>query len=179
MSGFSHGIWFEIEECCNCGMAFAMSNDFHQRRKKDHKTFYCPAGHAQHYVGKTEEQKLKDELAKKQRQLEAETSRAATFRNQRDKVAKAHKKMRERVKNGVCPCCNRSFENLRRHMESQHPEFGNHEILKVLRDAFGLTQSALAEEIGMSAAAISNYERGNKVGDWTSRNIESWITENS
>jgi hypothetical protein len=23
----------------------------------------------------------------------------------------------------VCPCCNRSFQNLRRHMATKHPEF--------------------------------------------------------
>lgn len=25
---------------------------------------------------------------------------------------------------GVCPCCSRSFENLQRHIASQHPTFG-------------------------------------------------------
>lgn len=24
---------------------------------------------------------------------------------------------------GVCPCCNRSFTNVRRHMTSQHPDY--------------------------------------------------------
>lgn len=34
----------------------------------------------------------------------------------------------KRAKAGVCPCCNRSFENLRRHMASQHPTFTPLEI---------------------------------------------------
>jgi hypothetical protein len=33
------------------------------------------------------------------------------------------KRQLERVASGVCPCCNRSFVNLRRHMKTQHPEF--------------------------------------------------------
>jgi hypothetical protein len=28
-----------------------------------------------------------------------------------------------RIGNGVCPCCNRSFTNLRRHMTTKHPEY--------------------------------------------------------
>lgn len=28
-----------------------------------------------------------------------------------------------RIRNGVCPCCNRSFKDVHRHMKSQHPEF--------------------------------------------------------
>jgi hypothetical protein len=30
-------------------------------------------------------------------------------------------KIKNRVGNGVCPCCDRSFTNLRRHMSTQHP----------------------------------------------------------
>lgn len=33
-------------------------------------------------------------------------------------------KVKRRVSKGVCPCCNRTFENLARNMESQHPAYG-------------------------------------------------------
>lgn len=36
-------------------------------------------------------------------------------------AAKARRKLK-RVQNGVCPCCNRSFWNLERHMKSKHPK---------------------------------------------------------
>ena len=38
-------------------------------------------------------------------------------------------KMKKRVGNGVCPCCNRQFVNLQRHMATQHPGYavGNDE----------------------------------------------------
>lgn len=32
-----------------------------------------------------------------------------------------------RVKNGVCPCCNRSFQNLKRHMNTKHPNWSENE----------------------------------------------------
>ena len=31
-------------------------------------------------------------------------------------------KQLKRIHKGVCPCCNRSFTNLKRHMETKHPE---------------------------------------------------------
>lgn len=36
---------FVVEICCNCGMAFAVTNDFQDRRVNDHARFYCPNGH--------------------------------------------------------------------------------------------------------------------------------------
>ena len=30
---------------------------------------------------------------------------------------------KESAKAGVCPCCNRSFSNLRRHIQAKHKEF--------------------------------------------------------
>ena len=42
-----------------------------------------------------------------------------------DKAAKT--RLKNRVGKGVCPCCNRSFANLKRHMASQHPEFAGDE----------------------------------------------------
>ena len=61
-------------------------------------------------------------------------------------VSKAHKRMRERVMNGVCPCCNRTFQNLREHMKSEHADFGTVQTLAALRQAFGMTQEAVAKE---------------------------------
>ncbi len=118
-----------IEDCCNCGIAFGMSADFAQRRRDDHKTFYCPAGHPQHYTGKSETEKLKD-------QLQSATNRENSLRERNEslhdqllhknysiRALKAAKtKVINRVKNGVCPCCNRTFKNLQDHFQSKHPE---------------------------------------------------------
>ena len=39
--------------CCVCDMTFAVSDGFKLRRLKDHKVFFCPNGHAQHFGQKT------------------------------------------------------------------------------------------------------------------------------
>jgi len=179
MSQYVDGIEFVTEECCNCGILFAMTKDFQRRRLNDHKSFCCPSGHSQHYSGQTEGQKLRKQLERKQRQLEAESGRASLLEQQRNQLSKSYGKIRERVKNGVCPCCNRTFQNLLNHMRTEHPEFGSHEYLKSLRFAFGLTQQALGDEIGVPSAYISLYERDRPVPQWANTSISEWLESNA
>lgn len=177
MSKFVDEVWFEIEECCNCGMPFAMTTDFKNRRLKDHKSFYCPMGHGQHYTGWTEEQNLRRQLSReREKASQAETGRHMAEQRAQS-ISRNYTRMRKRVANGVCPCCNRSFENLRRHIETKHPDFKSNNLLKSLRDSFGLSQAALADEIGINANHVSQYEREKPIAAWAKGCIESWISE--
>lgn len=107
-----------VEECCNCGVIFGMTTEFRDRRIEDHKGFYCPSGHPQSYFGESKAEKnarlLKEEQARHQRTLERENAERAA-------KEKAEKKLK-RVTVGVCPCCNRTFQQLARHMADKHPE---------------------------------------------------------
>jgi DNA-binding XRE family transcriptional regulator len=172
MSQFVDGIEFVTEHCCECGIPFAMTRDFNNRRRNDHKTFFCPAGHSQYYSGKTEAQKLRDQLERERQMREAADARASNLQHQRNQVAKAHRKMRARVMNGVCPCCNRTFQNLMRHMQTKH---AGEITLRTIREAYGMTQAAIAEEIGIGNAHISLYERDKPVPDYAREAIESWM----
>lgn len=167
--------WLVTEQCCNCGMLFAMSADYQKRRRDDHGSFYCPAGHGQHYTGKTEEQKLKEELERKNEMLDAANARANAAHDRAAHVSKAHRKMRQRVFNGVCPCCNRSFGNLREHMKTQHPDFAQEQTLRMLRDAFAMTQQDVAREAGVEAPYVSLYERGKPLPKRARERLEGWI----
>lgn len=168
MAEFDHSTRFVVETCCNCGMQFAMTHDFKRRRLNDHKDFHCPAGHPQHYVGQSETQRLQGEVQRLNGQVQE-------ARRERDSIAKAHRKMRTRVMNGVCPCCNRSFDNLRRHMESQHPDFGEARTLRALREAFGMTQAQVAAEAFTNTAYVSNYENGKPVPVEARDRLEGWL----
>lgn len=113
----------KIEECCNCGILFAMPDDWQRRRRNDHGTFYCPAGHAQHYTAKSDAQLLADERARSTRLLaDLDQAQAATRDEERRHAATKGQltKVRKRVANGVCPECHRSFANLRNHMDTKH-----------------------------------------------------------
>jgi hypothetical protein len=90
----------------------------------------CPFGHTWWYIGETETERLK-------RQRDAARDRAANLAAERDQAkadAHAQKSAKTRFKNerdrikariaaGVCPSCNRSFKDVRRHMTSQHPDY--------------------------------------------------------
>lgn len=63
-------IEMEVIECANCGMPFGVTKDRIQRLRKCHNLFYCPAGHLNNFPSKTEEEKLKDEISAKEREIE-------------------------------------------------------------------------------------------------------------
>jgi len=179
MSTFAENTWFYIEHCCNCGMAYAMTDEFQRRRRNDKKTFYCPAGHPQVYTGQTEAQKLKAELERATEMRLAAEMRAETAEKDRQQIGKAHQKMRERVMNGVCPCCNRTFQNLMQHMKSEHPDFSDVKTMMTLRKAFGMTQAAVAHEAGVDAAHVSLFERGKPVAKYVKRRLDGWLEKHN
>ncbi len=178
MSTYIEGIEFVIEYCCNCHIPFAMSRSFKDARLKDRKSFHCPAGHGQYYTGKSEEQKLREELERKQGLLDAERGKAILLKNERDEITKAHKRMRTRVMNGVCPCCNRTFQNLMQHMKTEHADFGELD-LKTLRTAYGLTQGAVAKEIGIKPVYVSLLENKKPVPTYAKQRVDLWLEINT
>lgn len=122
-------VHFQTVTCYSCGIHFALEEGHYRRRLDDHKSFWCPNGHSQHFIGQTEADKLKKELERErklremaQRTANMEESRARNAEIQVTRAKNRLKRERDRVANGVCPCCNRTFSNLQRHMEAKHPE---------------------------------------------------------
>lgn len=121
-------------ECIECGTPIYGAEGLKKMRLKDQKTFYCINGHPQHYVGETPEQRLEKQLERAKKEKEWAEQDAKSAREARDTARRAEsiakgklKAHSERVKNGVCPCCTRSFTNLRRHMAAKHPEWKGEE----------------------------------------------------
>lgn len=123
LSKFAGDAMLEVE-ICTCGVLFAVPEHMLDTRRADGKTFYCPNGHPLHYGS---------ENARLKRELEAARDRTARERAMRDQaeaslratkgvVTKQRKKLL-RVAAGVCPCCNRTFKDLARHMAGQHPGY--------------------------------------------------------
>lgn len=117
-----------IEECYKCHMVFAMPKDFQRRCRENGGAFHCPNGHGQVYTTTTVK-KLEAQLAAAERQADAARSSAQAARDQADaaeRSARAYRghatRLRNRAAAGVCPAgCHRHFENLERHIASQHP----------------------------------------------------------
>jgi hypothetical protein len=126
-----------VVDCAVCGITYAIPESLRRSALKYHGDrpngwkLCCPLGHEWWYVGKTEKEQLQEKidwqrsragrLASQLDQTEASrrAQKAATTRARRQRDHD-----RTRVQAGVCPCCNRSFKNLARHMAGQHPEYG-------------------------------------------------------
>lgn len=117
-------IHFRIEICCNCGILFGVEAD-HQQQLVDYgKTFYCPSGHPQSY-SKPRIKIIEEQLEIAQRDLRASKCETLAERQRRETTEAQKLRLEKRMRHGVCPHCNRSFTNLRRHMESKHNRKGS------------------------------------------------------
>lgn len=114
---------------CWCGIKHAVPSELrdHQMRCHDNgrtvPDIYCPLGHCHVPAG---EPKIKQVERERERARNREAARVAE-RDQAEASARGYKgaatRARKRAKAGVCPCCNRTFKQLARHMESKHPDF--------------------------------------------------------
>ena len=122
------------EVCAACGIEFSMPAHFVNTRRKDGKSFYCPNGHSQHYA-ESEADKLRrerDRLKQEQAWYEDRLKHHREERERAERSASARKgvitRMKKRAAAGVCPCCNRTFQNLASHMATKHPKFTAEEV---------------------------------------------------
>ncbi len=121
----STSVELETEECCECGITYAMPASFRQRRLRLKDNFYCPAGHPQQYMGKTYEQELREAQAHA-RDLSIDNTRLAddnmNLATKNTGLRRRNIDLRKRAKNGTCGFCKRTFANVQRHVEKQHPD---------------------------------------------------------
>jgi len=108
---------FESLQCCACSVWFAMDGAFYDDalRLKSQRSFYCPNGHSQRFIGKRPEELLREENNRLQ-------SRLLETQSQKEAADRKLKRAEKRIHNGVCIHCNRSFSNLLRHMDSKHAD---------------------------------------------------------
>lgn len=110
-------------ECKTCGILYALPEAVRAERKSSGAVWYCPNGHQWWY---------KESEADRYRNLyEQERQRAANWRDEYQVERAAHSttkgqmtKLKNRVANGVCPVCHRTFVALGRHMHTKHPDYG-------------------------------------------------------
>lgn len=113
----------EVMACPICGVTYAAPKRLlDYARKHPDQEWFCPNGHNLHFPGKTEEQKLREERDRRARVQSQLDQAEASLRATKGVVTKQRKQL-DRVAKGVCPCCNRSFADVRKHMQTKHPEF--------------------------------------------------------
>lgn len=110
--------------CIVCGITFAMPSWFMEARRKDHKALFCPNGHNLAF-GDGPIEDLQKRLGYAQAALENERKQHDSTRKALTGAKGQLTKAKKRAIAGACPCCNRTFVQLARHMATKHPEFAN------------------------------------------------------
>lgn len=100
-----------------------MPDFFKKTRHEDHRTFYCPNGHSQHYVGESDADRFERLYNAESQKLLPLRERLEAEKRAHEKTVKKLKRTEKRAAAGVCPCCNRTFKQLAQHMESNHKDF--------------------------------------------------------
>lgn len=126
-------IGYLVHTCCHstCGISYAVPKVWDDQKRNDYSTMYCPNGHPQNYKrGTSAEDKLRREnerLTQNRAYLEDQIREREASLEQERKKSTAYKghvtRIKNRVSAGVCPCCNRTFQDLARHMAGKHPHY--------------------------------------------------------
>lgn len=114
---------------CTCGLLFGIPEMLNRSALKHRGggsggwSISCPLGHTWHYTDSA-----KDEEAKLREERERSHSANLVARLDQTQASLSATKgvvtrMKRRASAGTCPCCNRTFQQLARHMETKHPSF--------------------------------------------------------
>lgn len=143
---------FEIEVemisivCGQCSLPFAVPARFDEERRKDHKTFYCPHGHPRVYSGKSDEEKLKEQLKQKEKLLEDKTNLLA-------EAQAAARRLRDERVNTVNAFLNEQFK----------------------KNSKGILLKTIAPQLGMKTGELFSFLSMNTSGIELSRSGKGWV----
>lgn len=119
---FNQEVTLTTTVCCTCGVTYAMPERLREQRKEHGGNFYCPNGHPQIF-SESDVTRLTRERDAARR--DAAQQREAYFAEQRrhEATQREMRRIKKRAAAGVCPCCQRTFQQLSRHMQGKHPDY--------------------------------------------------------
>jgi hypothetical protein len=107
-----------VTTSCWCGVALAVPQSLYDEARRNGRGIYCPLGHTFVYSDTT-----KKELERTRNRLQA-TQELLAAEERSHHATKGHlTRQRKRAAAAICPCCHRSFVQLRRHMATKHPDY--------------------------------------------------------
>lgn len=113
---------FYYTTCGVCHIPFYLPDSKYKKCLDSGTDFFCPNGHSLVFTDSELQKEIK-------RRKWAEENRDYYMRKANDeershRATKGHlTKVKKRVKEGVCPCCNRTFRQLSNHMKTKHPNY--------------------------------------------------------
>jgi hypothetical protein len=109
-----------LVQCGVCGVKHAIQAVRYNTCVEEGGYWQCPNGHSRGFRhGREERRKIERERDRLKQENARLAEEAAT--SERAKAALARHQKRSAA--GLCPCCNRTFSNMARHMKTSHPDF--------------------------------------------------------
>ena len=114
---------------CWCGLKHAVPAELRRRQLRQHNDgenvmeIFCPLGHGYVPSGESKAAKLERQLQRERQRHDQTRADRDHKENQRRAEKAAKTRLKNRARMGLCPCCNRHFKDLQRHINRMHPEF--------------------------------------------------------
>jgi transcription elongation factor Elf1 len=121
----------KVMECGTCGIAFALPQSLYDHCYNEGGYWTCPLGHSRGWDKgnkKAYARELEEKVAQLESKIDIEKNRVQSAQREAAAARGQVTKIKNRVGKGICPCCNRSFQNLRRHMTTQHPDYSKEAV---------------------------------------------------
>lgn len=117
---------YSFHVCPVCGVHYAVDRivmDYKRSLPSSDKDrgWHCPNGHSLVFT-ETPADRFRQERDRARQQLARLEDEKREAEERARKAEAATARIKKRTAAGVCPCCTRSFTNLRRHMASKHPD---------------------------------------------------------
>jgi hypothetical protein len=96
----------EVIHCASCNVPFALMDSHVDRLRQSHKAFHCPAGHSNVFNGKSDTERLKEELER----IKADKQRVQEKLWQLEADAKLTQ----------CPYCSGKYSRINLHITRSH-----------------------------------------------------------
>ena len=100
-------------QCSECGVVYFYSERWCVERGQDKRSWGCPNGHSQVFC--------EGEIDRLRRERDLLKQDAARLEEEKAAAERETQRLRRRIGRGVCPCCNRTFTNIARHIKTKHP----------------------------------------------------------
>lgn len=129
------GVMSVYSDCITCGIRYTVPQSMWNKQRKSGGFHRCPNGHSQGWSSDESEdertRRERDQLKQRLAQKDDEIKRQREQREAAERRESAQKgqvtRLKNRAKAGVCPCCNRTFQNLARHMGTKHPTYATND----------------------------------------------------
>jgi hypothetical protein len=124
---------FARATCPRCSVSYYLPHDLYQvaYRRRPEMSVWCPNGHTWVFslgeseldMARRERDRLRQKLAEKDDEIRQAKAKEQEWHSKALAAGRESGRLKKRAAAGVCPCCNRTVQQMARHMKTAHPTY--------------------------------------------------------